>query len=214
MRSDAVLRQLEQDWRAALASLPGRERQSAAWLRTLPPPVPSSPAALFAELEDTRREWQELRAWPALREHAESKVNPGWTYKQLLAHLASWAVEFQRQMETAAAGRKFDYEIAFAPKVGPTEWNAIEVAKREVMTLDEIFDQFDAAFAASQELVLTLPRERLLATVRFPIRMGPEPLVGNLPRIVAMKCWHNSYHFAQIRQRLGTLLQGEWGHVE
>lgn len=205
MRKDAVLQQLEQDWRTALASLPGRERQSAAWLHTMPPPVPSSPAALFAELEDTRRQWQELREWPALRDHAESKVNPGWTYRELLAHLASWAREFHRQMMTAAEGREFDYEIPFAPKVGPTDWNAIEVAKRREMTLDQIFDEFDAAFVASQELVLSLPPERLLAETRFPIRMGPEPLVANIPRLVAMKCWHNSYHFAQIRQRLAAL---------
>jgi hypothetical protein len=208
MHSDAVLRQLEQDWRAAVASLPAGGRQSAEWLRTTPPPVPSSPAALFAELEETRRAWQELREWNALREHAESKVNPGWTYRELLAHLASWGVEFQRQMETAAAGRAFDYEIPFQPKVGPTEWNASEVAKRRGMSLDEIFDQFDAAFAVSQELVLTLRPEQLLATMRFPIRMGPEPLVGNIPRIVAMKCWHNHYHFAQIRQRLSAQLKG------
>jgi len=209
MRSDAVLQQLEQDWRGAVASLPGRNLAHPDWLRTMPPPLPSRPAALFAELEDTRRHWLELREWQGLREHAESMVNAGWSYKDLLAHLASWAVEFHRQIVTAAEGREFDYEIPFQPKVGPTDWNAIEVARRREMSLDEIFDQFDAAFAASQELVLALPPAQLTATVRFPIRMGPEPLVGNIPRIVAMKCWHNHYHFAQIRQRLGALLERE-----
>ncbi len=207
MRKDAVFQQLEQDWRAALASLPSGERARPDWLRTMPPPAPSSPAALFAELEDSRRQWQELRDWAALREHAESKVNPGWTYRELLAHLASWAQEFHRQMATAAEGREFDYEIPFEPKVGPTDWNAIEVAKRREMTLDEIFDQFDAAFAASQDLILSLPPEQLRATVRFPIRMGPEPMVADIPRMVAMKCWHNEHHFAQIRQRLSALLK-------
>jgi hypothetical protein len=207
MRNHAVLQQLEQDWRAAVASLPAEGLARTDWLRTMPPPAPSRPAALFAELEDTRRQWQELRAWQALREHADSKVNPGWTYKDLLAHLASWAQEFHRQMATAAEGREFDYEIPFQPKIGPTEWNAIEVAKRREMTLDEIFDQFDAAFAASQDLILSLRPEQLRVTTRFPIRMGPEPMVANIPRMVAMKCWHNHYHFAQIRQRLAALLQ-------
>jgi hypothetical protein len=207
MRKDSVLEQLQGDWGAALASLPGEKLARGDWLRATPQALPWRPAALFAELEDTRRHWQELREWPALRDHADTKVNPGWTYKDLLAHLASWAVEFQRQMVTAAEGRAFDYEIPFEPKIGPTEWNAVEVAKRREMALDQIFNQFDAAFAESQELVLTLRPDQLQATVRFPIRMGPEPLVGNIPRIVAMKCMHNTYHFAQIRQRLSALLK-------
>lgn len=205
MPRNALLQQLEQEWHAAVASLPPEELVQPGWLRAMPSPLPWRPAALFAELEDTRREWQELRDWKALHDHAESMVNRGWTYRQLLAHLASWAVEFHRQMVIATEGREFDYEIPFEPKVGPTEWNAVEVAKRQEMSLDEIFDQFDTAFAQSQDMVLSMPAASLLAEVRFPIRMGPEPLVGNIPRIVAMKCFHNRYHFSQIRSRLGAL---------
>jgi len=202
MRRDSVLMQLEQEWRAAVACLPREELAQPGWLR-----MPWRPAALFAELEDVRHEWQELREWKALRDHAESKVNPGWTYKDLLAHLASWAQEFYREVEQVAEGREFDYEIPFEPKIGPTEWNAIEVAKRKCMTLDEIFDQHDTATARLQELVLKLPKELLTSETRFPIRMGTDPLVGNIARIAGMKCFHNHYHFAQIRERLAALME-------
>lgn len=207
MPKAALLGQLEREWQAAVASLPREEFSHPGWLRAMPA-LPWRPAALFAELEDTRREWLELRQWQELLDRAEEMVNRGWTYKDLLAHLASWAVEFHKQASIAVAGQEFGYEIFFEPKIGPTEWNAIEVAKRREMSLEEIFDQFDEAFRKSQELVLSVPPDRLLAQVEFPIRMGPQPLVGNIPRIVSFKCFHNRYHFAQIRARIAGQPQG------
>ncbi|MGH9789636.1 MAG: DinB family protein [Candidatus Acidiferrales bacterium] len=201
--NNAILRQLEQEWKAALASLPQAELARPGWLWAMEDKSPRRPAALFAELEDVRREWQELREWPKLREHGESHVNPGWTYKDLLAHLASWAEEFYHEVAAVAGGEAFDYEIPFEPKVGPTEWNAREVARRRAMSLDEIFDQYDDASARLQRMVIELAPQRLLSEARFPIRMGADPLVESIARIAGIKCWHDRYHFAQIRERLG-----------
>jgi len=63
-REDAILRQLEHEWGAAIASLPREELTQPAWLAAMGAPMPWRPAALFAELEDVRREWQELRDAP------------------------------------------------------------------------------------------------------------------------------------------------------
>lgn len=211
MPRTALLGQLEREWQAAVASLPPEQFLRPDWLRAMTAPMPWRPAALFAELEDTRWEWQQLRQWQELLDRADEMVNRGWTYKDLLAHLASWAVEFHKQMAIAAAGEEFGYEILFEPKVGPTEWNAVEVAKRRAITLAEIFDQFDEAFRQSQELVLSVPPERLLVQIQFPIRTGSVPLVGDIPRIVGFKCFHNRYHFAQIRARIAGLPEGPQG---
>jgi hypothetical protein len=209
MRKDAVLLQLEQEWKAAVAAQPEEELTHPGWLREMPAPFPWRPTALFAEVEDVRRDWQDLREWKALRKYAERYVNPGWRYKDLLAHLASWAEEFRRELETVAAGGSFDYEIRFMPVVGPTEWNEREVAKRRELTLDEIFGQYEAALARVQDLLLTIPRERLLGQAPLPLMYGGEPMQGGVPRIVMMCCFHNRYHFAQIRTRLAQLERTE-----
>lgn len=213
MRKDPVLLQLEQEWSAVVASVPRERLMRPEWLQPVPgygpmqALVPMRPTALFAELEDVRREWQELREWPALHKHADAKVNPGWTYKDLLAHLASWAVEMYHEAAVATQGTTFDYEIHFEPHVGPTEWNARAVTERGRMTLDEIFDEFDDAVTRMQDLLLQVSPAELARETRFPICMGPDPLVANIGRITAMKCFHDRYHFEQIRTRLAALEQ-------
>jgi len=205
VRKGPILRELEQEWAAAIASLPREELARPAWLVEMGAPMPWRPAALYAELEDVRREWRELREWPALHIHANDKVNPGWTYKDLLAHLASWAEEFAREVSGVAQGSEFDYEISFEPDVGPTDWNAREVARLGPLTLDAVLDQYDQATLHLQDLVFEIPHDRMIHEARFPICMGPEPLKGSIPRIVVMKCFHDRYHFAQIRKRLPEL---------
>ncbi len=219
MGNNAILQQLEQEWNAAVASLARAELARPAWLWAAQNQVPAGtpepirvagafnwrPTALFAELEDVRREWQDLREWPKLREHAGSRVNPGWTYKDLLAHLASWAEEFYREVAAVAGGEAFDYEIRFEPRLGPTEWNAREVERRREMSLDEIFDQFDGASARLQDIVIELLPERLRSEAPLPIRMGGGPMVGSIAQIAVIKCFHDRYHCAQIRERLGKL---------
>ena len=213
MRRDPVLQQLEQEWSAMVAAVPRERLMRPDWLQPIPgygpmqALVPMRATALFAELEDVRREWQELREWPVLRKHAEAKVNPGWTYKDLLAHLASWAVEMYREAEGATQGAAFDYEIHFEPKVGPTQWNARAIEVRNAMTLEEIFDEFDDAVTRMQDLLIEVTPAGLARETRFPICMGPDPLVATIGRITAMKCFHDRYHFEQIRTRLAALEQ-------
>lgn len=57
-------------------------------------------------------------------------------------NLASWAHEFRSEAEIAAPGESFDYQIIFAPGVGPTEWNQAQVNQRRER--EEIFDELDS----------------------------------------------------------------------
>ena len=161
---------------------------------------------LWAELEDVRLAFAEVHA--ALDEESKADVlaTTLWSLKDLVAHLASWATEFRRQIETAAAGAAFDYLITFTPRVGPTEWNARELDRRRAMSLDDRFRELDAATAQMQELALTLPDDVLFRTAELP--QTPDGLPehrwrARLADLMLMKCFHDRYHLERIRDLLG-----------
>ncbi|MFQ5788931.1 MAG: maleylpyruvate isomerase N-terminal domain-containing protein [Acidobacteriota bacterium] len=198
---------LQREWHELLASLvPARERSPL----VLPPArrMPFRPAALFAELEEVRFAWSELRSL-ALDEHADRYVNPEWTVKDLLAHLASWAREFRSQVETAFRGESFDYAIPYALSVvGPNQWNQKEVAQRRGRSLDEILDEFDAETARLQDLVLEMPEQGLSAERSFPMAPSGDPDVtvrSTCAMQVLGKCRHDRYHIGQMRSWLAAL---------
>ncbi len=160
---------------------------------------------LWAELEDVRLAFAEVHA--ALDEESKADVlaTTHWSLKDLVAHLASWATEFRRQIETAAAGTAFDYVITFTPRVGPTEWNAREVERRRAMSLDDRFRELDTATARIQELALTLPDDALFMTAELPQTPDGRPehrWKTRLADLMLMKCFHDRYHLNRLRQLL------------
>ncbi len=163
---------------------------------------------LWAELEDVRLAFAELHA--ALDE--ESKVDAPattlWTVKDVVAHLASWATEFKRQIETVAARAMFDYLITFTPRVGPTEWNARELDRRRAMSLDDRFRELDAATARIQELALSLPDDLLFTAAELPQTPDGRPESRwrtRLADLMLMKCWHDRYHLDRLQEVLRRL---------
>lgn len=188
---------LARDWRELIESAP----------EPLDPPrgMPLSPTALFAQLEEVREDWRALV--DDVREDELTRyVNAGWTLSELLAHLASWAKEFRRNVETAARGESFDYAIPFAMSVmGPTEWNEGEVAARHARNLEEIRDEFDEETTRLQELLLELSEPDLYGVREFPYAPSGDPLArwkGPSAAVIAGKCLHDRYHFQQIRKKL------------
>jgi hypothetical protein len=163
---------------------------------------------LWAELEDVRLAFAELHA--ALDE--ESKVDAPattlWSVKDVVAHLASWATEFKRQIETVAARATFDYLITFTPRVGPTEWNARELDRRRAMSLDDRFRELDAATARIQELALSLPDDLLFTAAELPQTPDGRPESRwrtRLADLMLMKCWHDRYHLDRLQEVLRRL---------
>ena len=163
---------------------------------------------LWAELEDVRLAFAELHA--ALDE--ESKVDAPattlWSVKDVVAHLASWATEFKRQIETVAARAMFDYLITFTPRVGPTEWNARELDRRRAMSLDDRFRELDAATARIQELALSLPDDLLFTAAELPQTPDGRPESRwrtRLADLMLMKCWHDRYHLDRLQEVLRRL---------
>jgi len=160
---------------------------------------------LWAELEDVRLAFAEVHAALDDESKAGALATTAWSVKDLVAHLASWATEFKRQMETVAARQPFDYLITFTPRVGPTEWNAREVGRRRSRSLDASFRELDAATADIQELALSLPDDLLFTAAELP--QTPDGTAENrwrtrLADLMLMKCWHDRYHLGRLRELL------------
>lgn len=176
------------------------------------PPFPTTAAGLFAELEEVLLLWRELRAIP-LRRHARRFVNAAWTLQDLLAHLASWAAEFRREVETAAAGREPDYAIPFALSImGPNEWNQAEVESRRGLSLAEVLDQFETETRRLQEVVLGLSPAQILRFTTLPAAPSGDPaerVKGNVAIVVSGKCTHDRYHIGMISRWLEGLERRE-----
>lgn len=197
---------LQREWQERVNAQPFRPERSPL---ALPPETrfPLRPTALVAELEEVREALGELRQLP-LAAYAERYVNAGWTLKDLLAHLASWAGEFRREVETVRRGESFDYEIPFALSVvGPNRWNEEQVLGRRGLSLEEILEEYEAETRRLEELVLEMPEEALYRRAVFPHVPSGEPGArwsATNALVISGKCLHDRYHLAQIRQRLAT----------
>ena len=163
---------------------------------------------LWAELEDVRLAFAELHAALDEESKADALATTLWSVKDVVAHLASWATEFKRQIETVAARATFDYLITFTPRVGPTEWNARELDRRRAMSLDDRFRELDAATARIQELALSLPDDLLFTAAELPQTPDGRPESRwrtRLADLMLMKCWHDRYHLDRLQEVLHRL---------
>ncbi len=192
-------RTLRREWEAV-------SRGPAPAFRRGGPPFPTTAAGLFAELEEVLLLWRELRGQP-LRRRARRFISAAWTLQDLLAHLASWAAEFRREVETLAAGREIDYAIPFALSVvGPNEWNQVEVERRRHLTLAQVLDQFEDETRRLQDVLLTLSPAELHRPATLPAAPSGDPAArvrGSIALVVSGKCSHDRYHIAGIRRWLG-----------
>ena len=201
MAERALLAQLAAEWAEHAAQLAddGPRTQAAR------PPLPATPLALFAQLEDVLESWRQLRRQP-LEELAARYANGSWTLKDLLGHLATWAHEFRREVETVTRGEAFDYVIPFALSVvGPNEWNNRQAAAQRPVPLAEILASFEADTRWFQDQVLALPEAALYGEAHFPLSPSGDPTAlfkAPIAFLALGKCQHDSYHLGQIRELL------------
>lgn len=200
----ALLKALRADW-AALENRLAQDLPS--WRPAAGPPLPVSPVALHAQLEEVLDAVASVKG-PAAR-HAARYVTSAWTLKDLLGHLASWATEFRQEIQTVAGGGSFDYAIPFALNViGPHEWNARAAERQRPVPLEDVLEQFERETRRLQELVLELPPPALYGEATFPLAPSgdpQQPLRGSIAMIVLGKCSHDLYHLGRIRDFLRRL---------
>ena len=197
---------LENEWRTLLASVEDAvEALPSPLARPASRRMPISPIALFAQLEQVREEWLELRS--AIQPGDDERyVNAAWTLKNLVAHVASWAKEFRHEVETVLRGGSFDYVIPYALTVmGPNEWNAKLLRAREGQSLDASFDELDAETARLQDLLFEMSDEDLYGPATFPLAPSGDPAAlwkGPSAALIAGKCEHDRHHITQLKRRL------------
>lgn len=177
------------------------------WRPAAGPALPVSPVALHAQLEEVVETAAALG--PRVARHARRYVNAAWTLKDLLGHLASWAAEFRKQVETVARGGSFDYAIPFAMNViGPNEWNARAAEQKRAVPLRDLLVEFERETRRLQDLVLELPPPALYGEAAFPLAPSGDPrqpFRGSIAMIVLGKCSHDLYHLGQIAEFLERL---------
>lgn len=199
-----LFERLQEEWRSLVAETP---RSPEASPLALPPErrLPLSRTALLALLEEVRSAWAELRD-EVDEELSGRYVNAAWTLEELLAHLASWAAEFRREVAAAARREELPGAIPYAMGVvGPNQWNEEQVEARRGRSLDAVFDEFDRETEALEELVITMGDVELYGPSVFPLAPSGNPAErfrGPAAVIVSSKCLHDRYHLAQIRERL------------
>lgn len=194
--------ELRQRWQALVARL----AKGGAAARPLAPEAfeIGQATVLFAEIEDLRGIWHQLRATGALETHADRFVSTG-TVKELVAHVASWVKEYRQEAEIAGRGEAFDYTIPFGlSPAGPRAWNDAEIEVRQSMSLAELGDEIETETARLQDLVLALPDEALCRQQYFPLARTADPATvweADVARLVNHQMYsHVLYHLKQLHE--------------
>ena len=130
---------------------------------------------------------------PAIDRRME--IYPGWTIKEVLAHLAGWDDATIMALRAYLAGE--------APPVpagrGIDPYNAQTVAERSNLNYDQIVQEWDMVRDQLSPLVDSLTDEKLAATIVAP--WGPTTTVAGLIEVMAE---HEEEHAAVIRARLAN----------
>jgi hypothetical protein len=163
-------------------------------------PERTSRVALLAELEDLRLTFQDLRHALASPEAKTAGVTGRWTALDVVAHLASWAVETRREMERLLARIPFDYAIHFEAEGGPRAWNQREVDDRAELGLSELVDELNTETERLVDLVLNAPAAALEEVVELPRTSGEPPQRWRMPlgAMVLGSCWHARLHLRRL----------------
>lgn len=200
MVSDAAIeRELTTEWADLLAS---PARPAAEMLPRVTAPRVSKPM-LSAALEEVLFRFGELLPEAGLR--ASGTITSLWTMKDLVAHMASWATEFVREVDIASRGEPFDYTIQFPMPAGPTAWNHREVERRGARSFDDCAREFAAGTLGLQQRALALPEAVLSRRTAFPLTPDGRAETRWQVRIadlVLMKTDHDLYHIGRIERWL------------
>ena len=125
----------------------------------------------------------------------------GWTYKDLLAHLASGDWVFQWMLRGALGLEKFDIIERGFEYVN--EGNAQRIAERKGRTAEELIAEVESEGEATQELLARLPedldRGQVVGRMRDGTPVTVERWMQGFPR-------HDVGHGAQLRTVLDQVM--------
>jgi uncharacterized damage-inducible protein DinB len=120
-------------------------------------------------------------------------LNPQWSIKDALSHIAAWEIEGARMLTEIQNGtwkpKKIDKELI-------DNFNAQAVAARAGHSMPQVREEFDAAHREMERLIETLPDEVDEATPTYKY-------------IEAVTFRHLTHHAAQIEEWRKTVMSDE-----
>ncbi|MGD1994823.1 MAG: DinB family protein [Anaerolineae bacterium] len=154
-------------------------------------------ARLIEQLDAAREAMQE--AAEAVDPSAE--IYPGWTIKEILAHITGWEDATIESLRAHALG---DVPATPASR-GIDAYNASTVATRETLSYDHVVREWRQTRQNLKDLVRGMDPDRLTASMVFP--WGPRGTVEELVRIMVH---HENGHAQEVIrwQKLSSLSDG------
>lgn len=154
-------------------------------------------------LELNRVEHDFLRRTVALLtpdQQVSAAIMPGWTVKDMLAHVTVWEQRFIGWVEAAQQGARIDRPSTGYTEAGIDRLNAADHAASKNTLLPEVMAAFERSFFEFQRLLAHLPDEALLTPGAFAFTGGHA-----LWQFAASNgCEHYMEHSAAIRAWLAA----------
>jgi uncharacterized protein (TIGR03083 family) len=117
-------------------------------------------------------------------------IYPGWTIKQLLAHLTGWDEATTAALHAHTVGNE-----PGTPAVrGINHYNAQSVVTREALSYDHIVKEWELARDQLKAALLAVPDEKIAEPLVFP--WGPTGVIRNL---VAIFVDHEIEHAKELQ---------------
>ena len=142
---------------------------------------------LTQELDQSR---EHLRAALA-RLDAQAEIYPGWTVKQLLAHICGWDEATTASLRAHAEG----IEPAVPAARGIDPYNAESVETREALSYEQTVKEWELAREELETVIMEMPPEKLEQPLVVP--WGPTASVARLIRVFVE---HEEEHAEEIRR--------------
>ena len=125
------------------------------------------------------------------RVDTETEICPGWTIKEVLAHISGWDAVGASVVRAHLAGEQPPpLEVK-----GIDAYNAYLVARCETMTHQEIIEDWRRSRKQFVHALSETPPEKLRERVQFP--WGE---TGNIPRLVSILSEHEREHAQEIME--------------
>jgi hypothetical protein len=144
---------------------------------------------LIDRLDHARAEIQSLIP----RVSTQAEVYPGWTMRQVLAHIAGWDEATLAALRAHAGGRESGTPAAR----GITVYNAQSVETREALSFEQTRREFDFVREEVKQAIREMPEDRFQLMMILP--WGGYGMIEDIVDIFAE---HEEEHAAEIRKAL------------
>ncbi len=121
------------------------------------------------------------------------EVYPGWTIKQVLAHIAGWDDATIASLQAHISGE----EPGVPAALGIDHYNAQSVATRAALTYDQVVGEWELAREQLKAIIRQMSEEKFRQPLLFPWGR-----TGTVESLVTLFAGHEQEHVAEIRQRI------------